>query len=123
MAKKARMQKRKELKGKTRRIKVEAKAVRKKFMKKRNIVIKSFLNSDSEVSFHPQKKNFILCWRLHLKMISSLFAFQKPNDKFLTQLCLSPFFLHFFIHLLINFLCFFRLLQLFKTARYESFCT
>jgi len=80
------------------RMKLGAKVVRKEVMKKRNTVIESFLNFDNEVSLSPSKELYFVM-ELHLKMTNNLFASQKPNDMFLTQLRFSPFFFSFFSYI------------------------
>jgi len=113
----------KKTRGKPRRTKVGVKATRKEVMKKRTKVIKKFSSSNNELSLAPLEEEFYTMLEANLKMTNNLFALQKPNGKFLTQLCISPFFFPFQIYLLIRFLCFFKLLELFKTARYDHFCT
>jgi hypothetical protein len=58
-------------------------------MKKMIKVVEVFQVLIVKFHLHPRKKNFILCWRLHLKMTNGLFALRKPNDRFLTQLSLK----------------------------------
>jgi hypothetical protein len=53
VAKKVWTQKRKKPKAKTKRAKIGVKVARKKFAKKMNIVVESYLNSNSEISLPP----------------------------------------------------------------------
>ncbi len=105
-------------------MKVVIKVARKEVMKKRTPLIDSFSNSNNEVSLPPSKEKLYIVLEVGSKMTNNLLALQKSNDRFLTQLCLSPFiYFPFLVHFLIRFLCFFKLFELFKTARYHCFCT
>jgi hypothetical protein len=72
--KKSQTKKWKEPKEKPKRMKVGAKAKRKKIVKKRSEVIKSSSSFNSEVSLPPLEEEYMQCSRLHLKMTSGLFA-------------------------------------------------
>jgi len=70
-------------------------------MKKRELVVESSLSFDSEVLLPPSKEALYIVLEVTPKSDNGLFFLQKPNGKFLTQLCLFPI-CFTFLHLIAN---------------------
>jgi hypothetical protein len=103
-------------------MKADAKSTRKSFMKKRDIIINNFSSSNNEVSLPPSEEKLYSMIVVAPKNDQQLVRFMKakrqaPNS----TMSLSIFFL-FSIHLLIIFFYFFKLLELFKTTKYDHLC-
>jgi hypothetical protein len=113
----------KELKAKTRKMKADVKITRKSLVKKKDIVIKSSSSFDSEVSLPLSKEKLYSMLVPPPKNDQWFVRFMKAKQQVPNSTMSFSIFFPFFIHLLITFFYFFKLLELFKTARYDHLCT
>jgi hypothetical protein len=69
--------------------------------KKKELMVESSLSFDNEISLPPSEETLYTVLEATPKMTNGLFSLQKPNGKFLTQLCFSPI-CFTFLHLIAN---------------------